>query len=475
MSRLIVVSNRVPSLDRPPQGGLAVAVQAALKDRGGVWMGWSGRSSGEEEPGPLASRGDGAITYALTDLSGRDLSEYYMGLANSVLWPLCHYRIDLTDYSRRDAEGYFRVNRFFAERLAPLIRPDDLIWIHDYHLIPLASELRRMGIRNRIGFFMHIPWPAPDVFLTLPVGEKLLQAMTGYDLLGFQTGPDAENFSLCLSRSGVARPAAGGAGLHLSAQGQRFEIGHFPISIDAGAFARTAQNALRHAGMRKFRASLEDRMLIIGVDRLDYTKGLPQRMHAFGRFLEANPAWPGRVTYLQITPQTREGVAEYESLRREVAELAGNINGGHGRLDWVPVRYVNRAFSQQTLAGAYRIARAALVTPMRDGMNLVAKEYVAAQDPEDPGVLILSRFAGAAAELGEGAVLVNPYDEETITNAIALAVSMPREERRKRHAVMASALTRYDVYRWCGDYLSHLERMPPRGAATGEPAIPPTE
>nr|WP_233092599.1 trehalose-6-phosphate synthase [Paracoccus sp. IB05] len=458
---MIVVSNRVPAPDRPPQGGLAVAVRAALSERGGIWMGWSGGSSGAEEPGPLSLHEDGAITYALSDLSERDLSEYYNGFANSVLWPICHYRIDLTDYSRRDAEGYFRVNRFFAQRLAPLIRPDDLIWIHDYHLIPLAAELRQLGFRNRIGFFMHIPWPAPDVFLTLPGGETLLRTMTSFDLLGFQTEPDATNFGLCLSRSGLAQPVAGEPGVY-AAQERRFRVGAFPISIDTGAIGRSAGNAVRNVAMRKFRASLEGRSLIMGVDRLDYTKGLPQRIQAFGRFLETSPEWLGRVTYLQITPNTREGVAEYDALRQEVAGLAGQINGRHSRLDWMPVRYVNRAFSQQTLAGLYRIARVGLVTPLRDGMNLVAKEYVAAQDPEDPGTLILSRFAGAAAELGEGALLVNPYDEETITRAVAQAVAMPREERKARHAAMAAVLADHDVFGWCRDFLRHLDQFQPR-------------
>ena len=467
MSRLIVVSNRVPAPDRPPQGGLAVAVRAALQERGGVWMGWSGQSSGEADPGPLKLFEEGQITYALSDLSERDLSEYYNGLANSVLWPLCHYRIDLTDYSRRDAEGYFRVNRLFAGRLAPLIREGDLIWIHDYHLIPLAAELRKLGITNRIGFFMHIPWPAPDVFLTLPVGETLLRAMTSYDLLGFQTAPDAGNFSLCLSRSGIAKPVSGEDGTHL-ANGRRFQVGAFPISIDAAAFGRTAANAVRNVAMRKFRSSLEGRMLIMGVDRLDYTKGLPQRMHAFGRFLESSPEWLGRVTYLQVTPQTREGVAQYDTLRQEVAGLAGQINGMHSRLDWMPVRYVNRAFGQQTLAGLYRIARIGLVTPLRDGMNLVAKEYVAAQDPEDPGTLILSRFAGAAAELRDGALLVNPYDDETITRAIAQAVAMPREERKARHAAMSAVLAEHDVFAWCRSFMAQLGEDCPAFASQAE-------
>ncbi|MFC3057702.1 alpha,alpha-trehalose-phosphate synthase (UDP-forming) [Paenirhodobacter populi] len=470
MSRLIVVSNRVPNPDRPPAGGLAVAVRAALNERGGIWLGWSGKSCGEEEPGPLVRREEGPITYALTDLSDRDLSEYYQGFANSVLWPLCHYRIDLTDYARRDARGYFRVNRIFAERLAPLVQPDDLIWIHDYHLIPLASELRRMGLRNRIGFFLHIPWPAPDVYLTLPISEMLLRAMTACDLIGFQTEFDAENFGLCLKRSGIALPVPGEDGIYQVSDGmpeeisgRRFKVGAFPIGIDSEAFARTARNAVRNPAMRKFRESLGGQQLIVGVDRLDYTKGLPQRMNGYRRFLEANPNWLGRVTFLQITPKSRSGVAEYDALQREVAELAGHTAGALGQIDWTPVRYMNRALGHHVLAGIYRMARVALVTPLRDGMNLVAKEYVAAQDPEDPGILILSRFAGAAYELGRGSLLVNPYDEEAIANAIAQAVSMPREKRQELHAIAAEKLSKNSVFDWCADYLDQL--APPQTVA----------
>lgn len=455
MSRLIVVSNRVPQPGRAPAGGLAVALQAALRDRGGVWMGWSGETCEGDEPGPLSIRADGPITYALTDLSARDLSEYYAGFANSVLWPLCHYRIDLTDYSRRDMSGYFRVNRLFAERLKGLLRPDDLIWIHDYHLIPLGAELRRLGVRNRIGFFMHIPWPAPDVLLTLPVQEELLRSMTSFDLLGFQTQHDADNFALCLRRGGVARPLdAGGSAFRTLSRG--FRVGAFPISIDSDTFARAARHAIRSPALRRFHALVRDQKLMVGVDRLDYTKGLPQRMAGFRRFLETHPQWQQKVTFLQITPQSRAGIAQYDALQREIAEIAGQIQGAYGRLDWVPVRYVNRAFGQSVLAALYRMAKVALVTPLRDGMNLVAKEYVAAQDEEDPGVLVLSRFAGAGSELGEGALLVNPYDEESIVQGIAQAVSMPLEARRDRHAAMAAALRANTIFHWCDNFLACL-------------------
>ena len=463
MTRLVVVSNRVPDPGRPPTGGLAVAVQAALRDRGGIWMGWSGRSSGDDEPPPMIHRKDGNITYALTDLSDRDLAEYYNGFANSVLWPLCHYRTDLTDFARREAQGYFRVNRLFADRLLPLIREDDVIWVHDYHLLPLADELRRRGVANRIGFFLHIPWPAPDIYLTLPPGTRLLQAMTAFDLLGFQTENDAANFRQCLERGGLAAPVPGEEGLFQTPE-RRFRLGAFPIGIDTAGFARTARNASRSAALRNFRTHLGAQKLLVGVDRLDYSKGLIQRLNGYRRFLETETEWSGRVSYLQITPRTRSGVAEYEALQREVAELAGQIAGAFGRLDWVPFRYFNRAFSRQMLASIYRMASIALVTPLRDGMNLVAKEFVAAQDPDDPGVLILSQFAGAASELASGALLVNPYDEEAIAQAISRAVAMQPHERRQRHDAMMAVLRGNDVFTWCSSFLDRLAA--PRGAVT---------
>lgn len=453
MSRLVIVSNRVPDTAKgPPAGGLAVALKAALEKHGGVWMGWSGRSSGAGEPGPLSFHEHGRITFALSDLSRRDLSEYYAGFANSVLWPLCHYRLDLTDYARKDMAGYFRVNRFFAERLQPLIGPDDLIWIHDYHLIPMASELRRLGIRNRIGFFMHIPWPSPDVFLTLPVHETIIQNLTAYDVVGFQTAHDADNFASCLERDAIGGRAGNG---WLEAYGRRFRFGAFPIGIDTRAFADLARKSMQAAPVRRFAESLEGRDLIIGVDRLDYSKGLTHRIDGYERFLMANPGHHGRTTLVQVTPKSRSDVPGYAAMQRQVAEHAGRVNGTLGRLDWVPIRYVNRAMSQNVLAGAYRIARVGLVTPLRDGMNLVAKEFVAAQDPADPGVLVLSRFAGAAREL-DGALLVNPYDIEAVGDAIGEALSMPVEARRERFTPMMEQLEKNDIAHWCASFLDVL-------------------
>jgi trehalose 6-phosphate synthase len=453
VSRLVVVSNRVPDLDSgTPAGGLAVALQGAMERHGGIWMGWSGRSSGAKEPGALRFEDRGRITFALSDLSRRDLSEYYNGFANSVLWPLCHYRLDLADYARKDMAGYFRVNRFLAEQLRSLIRPDDRIWIHDYHLIPMASELRLMGVGNRIGFFMHIPWPPPDVFFALPVHETIIDRLTAHDLIGFQTEHDRENFILALKRERIGREVGDG---WMEARGRRFRVKAFPISIATRKFAAMARQAIRGATVRRIADSLQGRDLIIGVDRLDYSKGLTQRIDGYEQFLTANPAYHGQTTLLQVTPKSRTEIRGYADMQRQVAEHAGRVNGALGRLDWVPIRYVNRSVGQNVLAGLYRLARVGLVTPLRDGMNLVAKEFIAAQDGADPGVLVLSRFAGAAREL-DGAVLVNPYDIEAVGNAIATAMSMPIEARRERFRPMLRRLEEFDIDRWCTDFLNAL-------------------
>ncbi|PRD44232.1 alpha,alpha-trehalose-phosphate synthase (UDP-forming) [Phyllobacterium phragmitis] len=455
MSRLVVISNRVPLPDKSgtaPAGGLAVALQAALEERGGVWMGWSGKSiSAREKPG-VNIQEHGKITYALVDLSRKDVDEYYAGFANRVLWPLCHYRLDLTEYARKDMAGYFRVNRLFAHHLAPLIKPDDVIWVHDYHLIPLASELRQMGLKNRIGFFLHIPWPPADLLFTLPVHETIMRGLASYDVIGFQTSHDVENFAGCLKREGIGREL--GKGL-FEAYGHTFRAEVFPISIDTASFAHAAQTSQRNTMVQRMQKSLGDRDLIIGVDRLDYSKGITNRIEAFEHFIINNPGSQGRVTFLQITPKSRSEVPEYEDMQRTVAELAGRVNGAVSAVDWVPIRYVNRSIGRNVLAGLFRMARVGLVTPLRDGMNLVAKEYVAAQRAEDPGVLILSRFAGAAREL-DGALLVNPYDIEAVSNAIARALSMPLEARRERWNQMMPHLLEHDVSRWCTSFLDTL-------------------
>lgn len=419
-----------------------------------MWFGWSGESSGDRETDRLTTRESGNITYALADLTRRDLDEYYSGFANRALWPLFHYRLDLTDFSRRDMAGYFRVNRYFARLLAPLIRPDDIIWVHDYHLIPLAAELRQMGLRNRMGFFLHIPWPPPDVLFALPPHETIVRALSSYDLVGFQTDFDAENFAACLIREGLGNRVGSQV---FDAYGRLFVMGTFPIGIETDAFVKMAADYKNNLLVQRTLASLEGQRLIIGVDRLDYSKGLGERIQAFARYVETNPASHGRVTLLQITPKSRSEVPEYADMQRDIAELAGRVNGALGDLDWTPIRYINRTVKRQALAGLYRVSRVGLVTPLRDGMNLVAKEFVASQDPEDPGVLVLSRFAGAAREL-DGALLVNPYDTEDIATAIARAMDMPLAERQERWQPMFDRISENDVMAWCTNFLDALRR-----------------
>jgi trehalose 6-phosphate synthase len=334
----------------------------------------------------------------------------------------------------------------------PLINDDDLIWIHDYHLIPLAAELRKRGVQNRIGFFLHIPWPAPDVFYAMPVYEEILHSLASYDVIGFQTDTDLENFA-----DSITRQSLGGrlGETTFEMAGRRFLARQYPIGIETDAFATIARRASINPLAKRMHESLGGKGLIIGVDRLDYSKGITQRIDAFERYIIRNPDAQRNVTLLQITPKSRSEVPEYEAMQRALAEQAGRVNGAVGTVDWVPIRYVNRSLSRPGLAGLYRMAKVALVTPLRDGMNLVAKEFVASQNEDDPGVLVLSRFAGAAKEL-TSALLVNPYDIEGTADAIGRSVRMSLEERRERWQDMMEVIRKNDVFNWCATYLADL-------------------
>jgi len=458
LSRLVVVSNRVAPLRRQgsgSEGGLAVAVLAALRERGGVWFGWSGKvDSGETGPPDLFETGK--LISATIDLSQRDYDEYYNGFANRVLWPLFHYRQDLASFSRRQLASYLRVNGQFASRLLPLLQDDDLVWVHDYHLIPLAEQLRNAGCTQRIGFFLHIPWPALEVLLTLPNHEAIVKALCAYDLIGFQTESDVTAFLDYIEQEARGEACAGGL---VKAYGRTVKVGAFPISIDTETVARFAEEAVSSRPTQRLRESVRDCELVIGVDRLDYSKGLVQRMAAFAHLLQVYPANRGRVVLLQIAPLSRGDVPEYQELRQELNTISGHINGTYAEYDWTPIRYLKKGYKRRTLAGFFRISRVGLVTPLRDGMNLVAKEYVAAQLPEDPGVLVLSRFAGAAQELS-GALIVNPYDPEGVADALESALTMPKDERRERWESMYRRLRQYDVSAWREAYLSALSAVP---------------
>jgi trehalose 6-phosphate synthase len=461
VDRLVIISNRVAPVSegKSQAGGLAVAILEALKRQGGIWFGWNGEieeaTEGAADP---ALKQVGSITYATMPLNRRDHDEYYNGYANATLWPLLHYRLDLASFDAVTYEGYRRVNALFAEKVAPLLREQDLVWVHDYHLIPLGQELRQRGYGQRIGFFLHTPWPSPEILTALPAMQDLIEALCAYDLVGFHTRDDLGCFAQCVTSTGagVVELADDGASAHITAaDGRRVEVRVFPISIDTANLEKLAAHAASSEATQRLRDSLVGRALIIGVDRLDYSKGLPQRFAAFQELLERYPENLSAVSFLQIAPPSRSDVTEYQLIRRELETMAGHINGLFADFDWMPIRYLNRSFGRRALAGFYRAAQVGLVTPLRDGMNLVAKEYVAAQDPDDPGVLVLSRFAGAAREMGE-ALLVNPYDTGEVAECLQRALHMPLAERKERHGAMLRRLREYDITRWREEYVAAL-------------------
>jgi trehalose 6-phosphate synthase len=445
MTRLIVVSNRVqsPTKEGGAQGGLAVALQAALREYSGLWFGWSGGVT-DSFSGKLDIQTVDGVTTATVDLEEQDVDEYYNGYANRTLWPLFHYRIDLAEFERDFAGGYARVNARFADTLAPLIEPDDLVWVHDYHLFPLGRELRERGLKNRIGFFLHIPWPPANLLLSLPNHRELVSSLFHYDVVGFQNDSWRDSFLHYVTEQMGGEAGADGL---VTANGRTIRVIDCPIGIDFEAFTKTVNSTPARLSRYRIRQSAAGRDMIIGVDRLDYSKGLEERFLGYERFLRNRPDQHGEIFLLQIAPPSREDVTSYQQIRANLDALSGRINGEFADFDWVPIRYVNQGYPRDQLAGMYRAARVGLVTPLRDGMNLVAKEYVLAQDPEDPGVLILSEFAGAAQQLTD-AVLVNPYSPDELADAIQYALTMPREERIRRWEALYANVRDEDVVWW---------------------------
>ena len=460
MSRLVVVSNRVgPIRGSARAGGLAVALTEALQDRGGVWFGWSGKISEEAEP-RVVQEVVGKVTLATVDLTHTESEQHYAGFSNRSLWPLFHSRLDLAKFDRRNHEGYRRVNQRFANQLLPLLQADDIVWVHDYHLLAFAEALRERGVSQPLGFFLHIPFPPAEVLKALPQHERLVRGLFAYDLLGFQTEDDVHRFNEYAVRELDGRVQ----GDRLTAFGKTVTVRAFPIGIDAAEFAKVAASPAAQRECERMRKVLQGRLQIIGVDRLDYTKGLAARFRAMEHLLEIYPDAHGQVEMLQIAPTSRDEVPEYIQIRRELETLAGHINGRFGQMDWAPIRYINRTIARRVLAGLYRASRVGLVTPLCDGMNLVAKEYVAAQDPDDPGVLVLSQFAGAAGQM-KAALIVNPFDTPGVAEALQVARHMPLEERRNRHAELMRGLVADNVGVWRESFLKELERCGARAMA----------
>ena len=460
-SRLVVVSNRVPAAEESP-GGLAVALKDALAGRESLWFGWSGDiSETADDEVRRTKRGD--TTFAVIDLTQAEYDGYYAGYANRALWPAFHYRLDIGVFEDSDYAAYQAVNERFARRLAALLRPDDLIWIHDYHLLLLAGELRRLGVQNPIGFFCHIPFPPPELFQAIPHHRELAAGLMAANVIGFQSRRDRANFERYIMEKahGIWLPDG-----RLDAFGHLARAAAFPIAIDVDSFTEAAADPATADLTRRLKAASEHLAIILGVDRMDYSKGLPERLIAVQELFSRHPELRGRATLVQIAPVSRGDVKAYAELREQIETLVGHINGAFAQIDWAPVHYMATGVKREELASLLRLARVGLVTPLRDGMNLVAKEYVAAQDPENPGVLVLSEFAGAAEQLSS-ALIVNPHDTRQQTEAIHRALNMPLAERRERHAAMMQVLRECDSAWWSSAFLRELEKVRERASADG--------
>jgi trehalose 6-phosphate synthase len=452
---LIIVSNRVtrPQSSTAP-GGLAVGVLAALRQCGGTWVGWSGTLADEPESSAHVSEDEG-IRYVTVDLPRAEFDAYYSGFCNGSLWPLCHYfpgrfRYDATEYA-----AYRAINWRIASAVARLGTISSPIWVHDYQLIAAARYLRADGMAGPLGFFLHIPFPHIEVLRILPVYAELVRDLCQYDLVGFQTEQDLMAFRSAVSD--VFGEQAIAPGTHVIADGRKVSVGVFPIGVDVEAIAAQAAVAQDDDQVQRLVAGLLGRKLLLSVDRLDYSKGLVERFAAYRHLLESSPEQLGRITYIQIAPLSRINVAAYAEIRDALEKAAGRTNGQYADTDWTPIRYLNRDFPHHVLLGFLRCANVCAVTPVRDGMNLVAKEFVAAQDPENPGVLVLSNMAGAARELTD-ALLVSPYDEHAVAAALREALELPIAERRARHAKMLAALRHNTIRHWHESFVGSLRR-----------------
>jgi trehalose 6-phosphate synthase len=433
-----------------PVGGLVSAIRPALDERGGIWFGWSGNAVSSQTRTTVKSTLQGNINYLTIDLSEYEVDNYYTGFSNRTLWPLLHSfptRVRLRD---EEHKSYHRINRKFAKALFPYLEKGDIVWIQDYHLIPLGESLRHLGWDGPIGFFLHTPFPPPDIFLILPWARKMLETFLTYDLIGFHVEQFRHNFeqSLLMELEGELQD-------HCFRYGSiRLKIGVYPIGIDAEMFQRWAVSPKADKQARTLKRFIGDRRLILGVDRLDYTKGIMERLRTFERMLDRFPSWKRRVSMIQISAPSRTRIPEYINQKRDVDRLVGEINGRQGEADWTPISYLYRSYDQEMLAGFYRIADVCLVSPLRDGMNLVSKEFVASQT-DNPGVLVLSRFCGAADDLRE-ALIINPYDRDGSALALKRALEMPIDERRRRQAALMEKIQKSSSKIWRDNFLGDL-------------------
>ena len=464
MERLIVVSNRLPYvLKRKPDGwglkagsgGLVTALLPVLRDRGGLWIGWPGVTEPVPQLNDILQEAAADAGYSLKPvlLSSDDYDRYYNGYSNETIWPLFHDMESQCNFDPEYWHAYVKVNRRFAEAVAQEAGPSDFVWIHDYQLLDVAHHLREDKNCPDLAFFLHIPFPPPDIFLKLPERQAVLDSLLAYDLVGFQTLRDRRNFIQCVRTllRGVRMRSEGH--LHsIQSAGHETHVGTFPIGIDARDFAERAASPQVEIEYRRILSHFGDRQLVLGIDRLDYTKGIPHRLRAFRDLLERFPEVRGRINLIQVVVPSREGIPRYDDLKHEIDQLVGQINGRFTQMGWVPVHYMFRSLEPRELLAFYRAAQIALVTPLKDGMNLVCKEFCACSIEED-SVLILSQFAGAAAQLGRAALVVNPYDVEQTADAIYNAYRMDAGERKYRMRRLRSNIQSQDVFWWVDSFM----------------------
>lgn len=469
--RLVVVSNRLPIAIkqvgkewqvRPGSGGLVTALAPLMKASQGIWVGWPG--CGPEAPiDELVERFSEEQGYTLrpVPLTEEQIEKYYRGFSNEALWPLFHDLLGNCIFSLDNYRAYDAVNRRFAEVTAEVSCDEDIVWIHDYQLIPSGWYLRQLHPYRSLAFFLHIPFPSPDLYRRLPWGKQLLTSLLAYDLVGFQTVRDHRNFIHCATSliKGVEVRSRHRSYTVLRYGDRLLKVGHFPISIDFNDFAeRTKAEEVAEAAWY-LHENYEQRQLILGVDRLDYTKGIPERFLAFERALEKYPDLRQKVSLVQVVIPSRTMVPDYIDLKGQLEQLAGRINGRFSEHGWVPLHYHFRSLDSVQLLAHYRSAEIALITPLRDGMNLVAKEYCACSI-DNQGVLVLSKFAGAADQLGKHALVVNPYDIDKTADALYQAFSMTQAERQKRMRLLRNQIRRNDVHRWLESFMTALSSRP---------------
>ena len=478
--RLISVSNRLPViLSRgrdgrwqadPGSGGLISALVPVLQNRGGLWIGWPGvveEEEGTEQIGEvLETTGrDSGYTLYPVHLSASEKEDYYYGFANEIVWPIFHDLQTLCNFAPQYWRSYCQVNRKFAQTIAQHYQVGDHIWIHDYHLMKVGEELEALGIKCATGFYLHIPFPALDIFLKLPWRMEILRALLRYDLIGFQTLRDRRNFAQCVNTLiPDAKISTRRQVITVEIGDRTVRLGDFPISIDFNEFATQAQQKEVIDLAQHFHENLPQRQVLLGLDRLDYTKGIPYRLDAFRSTLEHHPELRGKISLVQIVVPSREDIQEYSDLKTEIEQTVGQINGQFTQSGWIPVHYIFRGLERVELLAYYRTCEIALITPLKDGMNLVAKEYCACK-VDDNGVLILSEFAGAAAQLQEGAILVNPYHIEAVAEAIYNATQISWDERRTRMRKLRQSIQKHDIFWWVDSFLQaafskHLEDFP---------------